>query len=52
MDDLTFTVLGNTATHLPQGLGGLADMTALATSKLRRPIAELDVPAIPDLLFI
>ncbi len=29
MGDLKFTMLGNTATHMPQGLGGLPGMTAL-----------------------
>ena len=28
MGDLKFTMLGNTATHMPQGLGGLPGMTA------------------------
>ena len=50
MGDLKFTMLGNTATHMPQGLGGLPGMTALATSKLRKSIADLDVPEIPDFL--
>jgi peroxiredoxin family protein len=50
MHDLKFTMLGNTATHLPQGLGGLPGMTALATSRLRKSIAEVDVPEIPDFL--
>ena len=31
MADLKITMLGNTATHLPQGLGGLPGMTAMAT---------------------
>ena len=31
MGDLKFTMLGNTATHMPQGLGGLPGMTAMAT---------------------
>ena len=30
MDDLKFTMLGNTATHMPQGLGGIPGMTAMA----------------------
>ncbi|HET8614550.1 MAG TPA: DsrE/DsrF/DrsH-like family protein [Actinomycetales bacterium] len=47
MADLKFTMLGNTATHLPQGLGGLPGMTAMATARLRRSIAEVDVPDIP-----
>jgi peroxiredoxin family protein len=50
MGDLKFTVLGNPATHLPQGLGGLPGMTALATSRLRRSIAALDVPDVPEFL--
>ena len=50
MDDLKFTMLGNTATHLPQGLGGLPGMTALATSKLKKAIADLDVPDVPEFL--
>ena len=33
MGDLKFTMLGNTATHLPQGLGGLPGMTAMATAR-------------------
>src|SRR3954452_11805441 len=31
MGDLKFTMLGNTATHMPQGLGGLPWMTSIAT---------------------
>lgn len=50
MSDLKFTMLGNTATHLPQGLGGLPGMTALATSRLKKAIAELDVPDVPEFL--
>ena len=50
MADLKFTMLGNTATHLPQGLGGLPGMTAMATSKLRKSIAALDVPDVPEFL--
>ena len=50
MGDLKFTMLGNTATHMPQGLGGLPGMTAMATSKLKKSIADLDVPEVPDFL--
>ena len=50
MGDLKFTMLGNTATHLPQGLGGLPGMTAIATRQLRKAIAELDVPDVPEFL--
>ncbi|KQR16080.1 DsrE/DsrF/DrsH-like family protein [Cellulomonas sp. Leaf334] len=50
MGDLKFTMLGNTATHMPQGLGGLPGMTAMATSRLKKAIAELDVPDVPEFL--
>jgi len=50
MADLKFTPLGNTATHMPQGLGGLPGMTHLATSRLRKAIADLDVPDVPEFL--
>ncbi|NMM24683.1 MAG: hypothetical protein HHJ11_14550 [Phycicoccus sp.] len=50
MGDLKFTMLGNTALHMPQGLGGLPGMTAMATSKLKKSIADLDVPEVPEFL--
>ncbi len=50
MNHLKFTMLGNTATHLPQGLGGLPWMTSLATAKLKKSIADVGVPEIPDFL--
>lgn len=50
MADLKFTPLGNTATHLLQGLGGLPGMTALATHQMRRDIEELGVPDVPEFL--
>jgi peroxiredoxin family protein len=50
MADLKFTMLGNTATHMPQGLGGLPGMTAMATHKMKRQIAEIGVPTVPEFL--
>jgi len=50
MGDLKFTMLGNTATHMPQGLGGIPGMTGMATSKLKKSIADLDVPEVPEFL--
>ena len=47
---LKFTPLGNTATHMPQGLGGVPGMTHLATSQMKKAIAELDVPEVPEFL--
>ena len=48
--DLKFTMLGNTATHMPQGLGGLPGMTAMATRQMRKSIADLGVPDVPEFL--
>jgi peroxiredoxin family protein len=50
MRELKFTPLGNTATHLPQGLGGLPGMTAMATHLMKKQIAGVGVPDVPELL--
>ena len=50
MHDLKFTMLGNTATHMPQGLGGLPGMTAMATHMMRKQIADIGVPEVPEFL--
>ena len=50
MGDLKFTMLGNPATHMPQGLGGFPGMTAMATAKMKKSIAELGVPDVPEFL--
>lgn len=50
MADLKFTMLGNTATHLPQGLGGLPGMTAMATHRMRAQLADAGVPEVPEFL--
>src|SRR5687767_15730295 len=40
MSDLKFTPLGNPATHMPQGLGGLPGVTHIATERLKKAIAD------------
>jgi peroxiredoxin family protein len=50
MADLKFTMLGNTATHMPQGLGGLPGMTALVTHQMRKQIRDIGIPDVPELL--
>ena len=50
MRDLKFTILGNPATHMPQGLGGIPGMTAMATAKMKKSIAEQGVPDVPAFL--
>ncbi len=63
--NLKFTVSGNTAMHMPelgrlrpglehrsipQGLGNIPGMTSMATSMMKRQMAELDIPDIPEFL--
>ena len=50
MGDLKFTMLGNTAMHMPQGLGGMPGMTAPRHVAAKKAIAELDVPEVPEFL--
>lgn len=58
MDDLKFTLLGNTAMHpprrfgisMPQGLGGLPGMTRMATRMLKKQIKAQGVPPVPEFL--
>jgi len=50
MKSLKFTTIGNTATHMPQGLGGVPGMTSVATAMMRKQIADVGVPEVPDFL--
>ena len=57
MNDLAFSPAGNAAMHLPigdmrlpQSLAPLPGMTAMATHMLKKQIADLGVPEIPDFL--
>ena len=56
--DLQFSYLGNTAmhppgmfgVHMPQGMAGLPGMTAATTKMMKKQIADLDVPDVPEFL--
>jgi peroxiredoxin family protein len=58
MADLKFSFVGNTAMHPPghsgigihHMLGALPGATAAATAMMRKQLAELDVPEVPDFL--
>jgi peroxiredoxin family protein len=57
MDSLQFSPAGNAAmhlpigdAHLPQALAPLPGMTAMATRMLKKSIAELGVPEVPEFL--
>jgi peroxiredoxin family protein len=57
MNDLQFSPAGNSAMHLPigdmhlpQSMAPLPGMTAMATKMLKKSIADLGVPEVPDFL--
>jgi peroxiredoxin family protein len=50
MHDLKFTPVGNTATHMPMGLTPFPGITGMATHQLKKSIADLGVPEVPDFL--
>ena len=50
MGDLKFTIVGNTATHMPQALGPIPGMTGMATKMMKKQIAGQNVPEIPEFL--
>jgi len=57
MNDLQFSPAGNTAMHLPghdmhipQSVMPVPGITAMATHMLKKQIAALDVPEVPDFL--
>lgn len=66
-DDLKFSFAGNTAMHMPdlgrlrpglehrsmpQALGAAPGMTKLATSMMKKQMADLDIPTVPEMLDI
>ena len=50
MGHLHFSPMGNPATHVPNSLSGLPGMTAMATHMMKKQIADLDVPEVPEFL--
>lgn len=58
MGNLKFSYLGNTAMHMPgqfgfsmpQGLAGLPGMTAVTTKMMKKQIADLEIPDVPEML--
>ena len=50
MDDLKATPVGNTAMHMPQAIGPLPGMTAMATKMMKKGIAKLGFPGVREFL--
>ena len=60
MDDLKFTMTGNTAMHMPQApgmplpqlMGVLPGMTKFATNMMRKQLDDLEIPGVREMLDI
>lgn len=60
MDDLKFTMVGNTAMHLPQApnlpipsfMGMIPGMTRMATKMMQGQLEELEIPSVREMLGI
>ena len=50
MGDLKFSPVGNTATHMPAALAPFPGMTAMATSRMKKQMEELEIPDVPTFL--
>ncbi len=50
MDDLKFSPVGNPAAHMPAALSPLPGVTTMATHALKKSLADLDIPTVPDFL--
>lgn len=58
MGDLKFSMVGNMAMHMPQAptmplpaiMGSLPGMTGMATKMMKKQIADLEVPEVPEFL--
>lgn len=58
MNDLKFSIVGNTAMHMPQApnmpvpaiLGSLPGMTKMATKMMNKQLADLEIPNVPEML--
>lgn len=60
MDSLKFTMLGNTAMHMPMapnlplwsGMGAIPGMTSLTTKMMRKQLDDLEIPGVREMLDI
>jgi peroxiredoxin family protein len=50
MGKLQFSAVGNPATHMPTALMGLPGMQSFATRMMRKQMAAIDVPEVPEFL--
>jgi peroxiredoxin family protein len=50
MGNLKATPVGNTAMHMPQAIGPIPGMTAMATRMMKKEISKLGFPEVPEFL--
>ncbi|MBI5371860.1 MAG: DsrE/DsrF/DrsH-like family protein [Sphingobacteriales bacterium] len=52
MNSLHIATVGNPAMHIPTMVGGLPGMEALATTMMKKEMAKIDMPEVPEFLEI
>ena len=52
LEHLHVATVGNPAMHIPTMIGGLPGMEALATKMMKKEMAKLDMPSVPEFLEI
>lgn len=50
LDRLHVATVGNPSMHMPTLLGGLPGMETLATAMMKREMAKLDIPGVPEMI--
>ena len=50
MEHIKVATVGNPAMHIPTLIGGLPDMSALATHMMNKTMDKLDIPPIPEFM--
>lgn len=50
MEHLTFSPVGNPATHIPAALAPMPGMAKMATHMMNKSLEELEIPSVPEFL--
>jgi peroxiredoxin family protein len=50
MEHLTFSPVGNPATHIPAALAPMPGMSKMATHMMNKSLEELEIPPVPEFL--
>lgn len=50
MDHLHVSTVGNPSMHMPTMVGGLPGMEAIATTMMKKEMAKLEIPSVPEMV--